>query len=265
MKPIALHAGNPGPMTGDGNWTWLIPGRTPTLIDAGVGAPAHLDALVLALADAPLAQVLVTHGHSDHASGAAAIAARFPGARFLKTPWPERDTRWGVTWEPVRDGDILAAGDTALTAIHTPGHAPDHLCLWHEPSRTLFGGDLAIRDTTVWIPSSARGDLRAYLQSLERVLALHPAHIFPAHGPVIDAPGPLLRGYIAHRADREREIVAALRAGDRTAAAIAARVYSTLHESLVPRAEETVAAHLEKLERDGRARCDAGAWHIIER
>jgi glyoxylase-like metal-dependent hydrolase (beta-lactamase superfamily II) len=253
-------------MTGDGNWTWLLRGRTPTLIDAGVGEGAHLDALALALAvdGTPLAQVVVTHGHSDHASGAAAIAARFPVTRFLKMPWPERDARWGVTWAPLRDGDIVVAGDTALTVVHTPGHAPDHLCLWHEPTGSVFGGDLAIRDTTVWIPSSAHGDLRAYLQSLERILALHPSRIFPAHGPVIDDPGSLLRAYVAHRADREREILAALRAGERTAAAIAAKIYSTLHQSLLPRAEETVSAHLEKLEREGRARCTDNAWHIID-
>src|SRR5687767_12200555 len=87
MVPVALHARNPGPMTGTGNWTWLIPGRVPTLIDAGVGDPRHLDELAQALDGSPLAQVLVTHAHSDHADGVTAIAERMPSVRFLKMPW----------------------------------------------------------------------------------------------------------------------------------------------------------------------------------
>jgi glyoxylase-like metal-dependent hydrolase (beta-lactamase superfamily II) len=129
VKAIAVHAFNPRPMTGEGNWTWLIRGRVPTLVDAGVGDPRHLDALKAALNGDALAQVIVTHGHSDHASGAATIAARMPGARFLKMPWAERDDRWGVSWTLVTDGDTLAAGDATISAVHTPGHAPDHLCL----------------------------------------------------------------------------------------------------------------------------------------
>jgi glyoxylase-like metal-dependent hydrolase (beta-lactamase superfamily II) len=163
VTPVPIHAFNPGPITGAGNWTWLIPGRIPTLIDAGAGDPRHIEALVSALAggpsatSTPLAQVLVTHGHTDHAGGALAVAGQFPGVRFRKMPWLERDLKWGVTWEPLADGDIIQAGDTTLAAIHTPGHAPDHLCFWHGESRTLFGGDLAIAGTTVWIPISLQG------------------------------------------------------------------------------------------------------------
>lgn len=155
-------------MTGGGNWTWLIPGRVPTLIDAGVGEARHLDALDRALGAAALAQVLVTHGHSDHASGAPALADRRPEVRFLKMPWPGRDDRWPVAWQPIGDGDVLDAGDTRLTAVHTPSHAPDHLCFWHPETRTLFGGDLVIQGTTVYIPAGLQGDVAAYLASLER-------------------------------------------------------------------------------------------------
>ena len=150
-------------MTGGGNWTWLLTGRVPTLIDAGTGHLRHLDSIAEALKTLPLAQVLVTHAHSDHMSGAPAIAERMPGARFFKMPWPERDSRWPAPWAPLSDGDAVEAGDTALTVLHTPGHAPDHLCFWHEESRTLFGGDLAIKGTTVYIPSAHHGDLAAYL------------------------------------------------------------------------------------------------------
>lgn len=251
-------------MTGEGNWTWFVPGRIPTLIDAGVGQPGHLDSLLAALGGATTLQVLVTHGHSDHASGAPAIAARVPGARFLKMPWPARDGRWAVPWAPLADGDPVDVGDERLTVVHTPGHAPDHLCFWHASSRTLFGGDLAIDGTTVWIPSTDDGDLHAYMASLDRILALDPLRIYPAHGPVIADPARLLRQYIAHRARREAQILEAIGAGDERPEAIVARVYAALDGELRTRARETVIAHLRKLERGGRVRRTDDAWHIID-
>jgi glyoxylase-like metal-dependent hydrolase (beta-lactamase superfamily II) len=264
VKAIAVHAFNPGQMTGEGNWTWLIPGRVPTLVDAGVGDPRHLDALAAALNGDKLAQVIVTHGHSDHASGAPAIAERMPGARFLKMLWPERDDRWGVSWTPIAAGDTIEAGDASISAVHTPGHAPDHLCLWHEETRTVFGGDLAITGTTVYVPPAPLGDLADYLASLERVLALNPLRILPAHGAVIDNPTALLRSYLAHRRKRESEIIEAVRLGDRRIEAIVSRVYEGLTDELQARARETVVAHLQKLEREGRAACHDDVWNIIE-
>ena len=259
-----IHAFNPGPITGDGNWTWLIPGRVPTLVDAGTGDPRHLAALEDALAGATLAQVLVTHGHGDHASGAPELARRFPRLRFRKLAWHGRDDKWAVPWEPLADGESIEAGDGTLTAVHTPGHSPDHVCFWDGGTRTLFGGDLAIKGTTVWIPTRLGGDLAAYLVSLERVLAMSPVRVLPAHGPVIDEPVPLLRSYLAHRREREEQVLVALRAGDSTPSAIVARVYAGLSDSLVPLAEESVTAHLVKLEHDGRARRVGDAWNIME-
>jgi len=264
VNTIAIHAANPGPMTGAGNWTWLVPGRVPTLIDAGVGERPHLEALERALCGAPLAQVLVTHGHSDHASGAPAIAARHADVRFRKMPWPERDTRWPVSWLPIADGDVLEAGDAQVTAVHTPGHAPDHLCFWHAETRTLFGGDLVIQGTTVYIPAGLQGDLAAYLRSLERVLALEPGRMLPAHGPAIDDPPSLLRAYIEHRREREAQILDALRGGAIEVDAIVARVYAGLNDHVRARARETVTAHLVKLEREGRAVRQGERWTAID-
>lgn len=263
MIPVAVHAFNAGPLTGDGNWTWLIPGRVPTLVDAGVGDPRHLDALDAALKGATLAQVLVTHGHSDHASGASAIVNRMPQVRVLKMPWPERDVRWPLRWEPIGDGDAIDAGDTSIVAVHTPGHAPDHVCFWHATTRTLFGGDLVIHGSSVFIPAGEQGDLASYLASLERILALNPARILPAHGPVVEEPSALLRTYLAHRREREAKIVDALRTGDTTVDALVAGMYPELKTPLLPRARDTVTAHLLKLERDGRAGRRGDAWHII--
>lgn len=272
MNAVPIFAFNPGPITGDGNWTWLIPGEVPTLIDAGTGEKPHLDGVSEALAGTWLDQVLVTHGHIDHASGAPALQQRFGVTRFLKLPWSERDAKWAVDWTPIRDGDVIAAGDTQLVAIHTPGHAPDHLCFWEESSRTVFCGDLAIKGSSVWIPARLGGDLAAYLASLTRVLALKPARMLPAHGPVIDDPMRVLRTYIDHRLEREEQVIAALRAGDRTAEAIVARVYRGIRESLAPLATESVTAHLLKLQQEGRvlrlrsgqAQGDEDAWTMIE-
>ena len=264
MKPVAVHAFNPGPMTGAGNWTWLVPGRVTTLIDAGTGDPQHLAALEVALAGARLAQVLVTHAHIDHASGAVALAERFHGARFLKMPWPERDVRWPANWEPIEDGQMIDAGDGVLRAVHTPGHAPDHVCFWHEESRTLFSGDLAVKGTTIYIPPNLRGDLADYLASLERVRALKPARLLPAHGPVIDDPDAVLLGYLEHRREREEQILVALRAGETTPDALVPVIYRGLKDSLLQVARETVLAHLLKLEREGRAGRRDHSWHIIE-
>jgi len=260
MKPIAVHAANPGPMTGTGNWTWLIPGRVPTLIDAGTGNPAHLQALEDALEGAVLAQVLVTHAHTDHASGGPALASRMPQARFRKMLWPERDAKWPVPYESLTDRQKIEAGDTQLMTVYTPGHAPDHLSFWHEETRTLFCGDLAVKGTTVWIPANLQGDLAAYLASLARVLALEPERLLPAHGPVIDDPERVLRGYIEHRLEREQQILDALGQGDSTPDEIVMHVYRGLRVDLIPMAREGVIAHLVKLEREGRARRDGEQW-----
>jgi glyoxylase-like metal-dependent hydrolase (beta-lactamase superfamily II) len=258
----AIHAYNPGPMTGRGNTTWLLPGRVPVLVDAGTGHPRHRADLEAALAGAPLGRVIVTHAHGDHASGARALRDAMPSAGFAKMPWPERDPRYDIQWEPLADGDVVEAGDSTLVAVHTPGHSPDHLSFWHESSRTLFCGDLAVKGSTVVIPASAGGDLAAYLASLERVLALEPARMLPAHGAVIDDPAALLRSYLAHRREREEQVLAALAAGDATVEDIVARIYAAVAGPLVPMARESATAHLVKLERERRVRRDGNAWAL---
>src|SRR5438045_9033268 len=128
-------------MTGDGNNTYLIAGGgTAALVDAGVGEPEHLRELAAALdrARARLDLVLVTHGHPDHAAGAPAIAAAHPAAAFGKLPWPGVDAQHAVAWRWIADGDGLPAGDQFLQALNTPGHSPDHLDFWHEPTATTF-------------------------------------------------------------------------------------------------------------------------------
>lgn len=262
MQITIIPGFNPGPFTGAGNNTYLISGRTATLLDAATGEASHLSALADALATAPLAQVLVTHAHPDHADGCGPIAARWSDAVFKKMPWPEQDRLQPVTCMPIADGDQLAAGDGSLRAVHTPGHAPDHLCFYDESTGTLWSGDLVVPGSSVVIPASRGGSLSQYLASLRRVQALSPSRMFPAHGAEIDAPVALLQSYIDHRQRREDQIVAALRAGDRWPEAIVTRLYEGLERSLWGMALESVMAHLVKLREEGRARSDGSEWEL---
>ena len=253
---------NPGPFTGAGNNTYVISGKIPTLLDAATGEAAHLTALAEALASKGLAQVLVTHAHPDHADGCGPVAERWPDAVFRKMPWPERDRLQAVECVPIRDGSRIAAGDGTLLAVHTPGHAPDHLCFFDETTGTLFSADLVVLGSTVVIPASRGGSLAQYLNSLRRVLALAPARMLPAHGGAIDDPAAVLRQYLEHRQRREDQIVAALRAGHRRPDAIVDRLYDGLEPRLKRLARESVLAHLVKLGDEGRARLDGEEWEL---
>lgn len=264
MRETLVFAHDPGPWTGRGSNTWLIHGAEPTLIDTGSGRPQHLEDLALALGSGDvsgpraLSRVLVTHAHTDHAGGASAIAGRWPACQFAKLPWPDRDPRYPVPWVPLGDDDTIAAGDTSLWVVHTPGHSPDHVCFFEPRSGTLFGGDLVMNGGTVVIPASHGGSLSQYLRSLQRVLDLGPRRILPGHGPVIEQPATLLRGYIAHRLARERQILDALQSRPTSVTDLVAVVYPGLQPDLAGAAAESVLAHLAKLCEEDRARPEPG-------
>lgn len=245
---IQIPANNPGTLTGPGNNTYLLDGAETTLIDAGVGHASHIDAIAAHLGGRALVRVLVTHGHPDHASGVPALRTRWPGieaCKWLADPEPG--------WRPLRDNERVRAGDTWLSVVHTPGHAPDHVCFWQSDTREVYCGDMMTATTTIMVPPAAGGgSLRAYLHSLRRLAELQPATAWPGHGPVITRPVERINEYLAHRAERERQVVACLDAGVTDIDAIVTSVYTETPRALWPAARLTVEALLEKLREDGR-------------
>lgn len=237
MTPILIPAGNPSEWTGPtGNNTWLLNGREPALVDAGTGEPSHLDALERALDGAPLIRVLVTHWHPDHVKGLPALKDRWPRLIVIESA-----------------GGPVPAGDGVLEILPTPGHSPDHLCFFDRDAGDLYCGDLARMGGTIVIPSRKGGDLRQYLASLQRVRDLAPRRLLPGHGPIVDDPIALMDKYIAHRAEREQQILKAMLDGARTVDEIVRRVYPTLPTSLSDAAADSVRAHLAKLRDEGRS------------
>lgn len=246
-------------MTGDGNWTYLIGAEHPLLIDAGVGNASHLDAIATAAPNG-LDHLVVTHAHSDHIAGAPAIHARWPLAKLSKYPWSIRDR--DLSWAALNDGDVIATDEGDLQVLLTPGHAPDHVSLWHPASRTIFVGDMMQQGNTVVILASHGGSLADYMRSLERIAALNPLRALPAHGPVIEDPLALIQRYVSHRSQREVQILEALAANHDTVESITEKVYPILQDALVPMARESVLAHLQKLQTENRVVNDGARWTI---
>jgi glyoxylase-like metal-dependent hydrolase (beta-lactamase superfamily II) len=224
-----------------------------------VGKPEHVDAIAHALDGSQLALVLITHGHSDHVGGVPALVARWPDVRVRQ---------FGGGSEPILDGEAIEAGDGNVTALYTPGHAPDHCCF--RAGADLFCGDLIRSGGTIVIPASRGGDLSRYLESLRQVRSLGVARLLPGHGPIIDDPAAAIDGYLRHRAMREAEIIRALAAGHDTPARIVSVLYERnepnggLPAPLVQAALESVLAHLIKLRADGKAEENGESWTLVQ-
>jgi len=245
---------NPGLFTGPGTNTYLVgTGPERILVDTGQGVPAYLGVLERALARAGcrIQEIALTHGHPDHLGGVASLQGRFGPLRVSKRPHAQFDLACPAPLNAIDDGSRLRTEGATLRAVHTPGHAEDHLCFVLEEEQSLFSGDNVLGVGTTVIPSEG-GDLGDYMRSLARLEAEAPRVIYPAHGPRIGDGVAKIREYIDHRNAREIEILEALRRGDETIPAIVARVYAAYPPALHGPARHSVCAHLKKLEREGR-------------
>ena len=234
------------------------------LIDPGSGDPAELEQL-FALIDGlqqdrrKLKLVLLTHAHPDHTGGVEAIRQRYNvrvGAHAEIAKLVSVDFT-------VADGDwiplVPGVGDWSLQAIHTPGHARGHLCFFHPRTGALISGDHVTATGTVII-DPPEGDMADYVASLERLLSLNVKVLFPAHGSPQGAAKKRIQGLIDHRRIRENKVLAALSDRPATLESIVEAAYDDTPRELWPYAERSLLAHLEKLEKEGKALRESDLW-----
>lgn len=260
LSPLVrrIVAPNPSMMTGPGTNTYLVGIDEIVVVDPGPDTESHLDAIAGCGGDR-IRWIVCTHTHEDHSPGVAGLKAR-TGAEVLAF-----DARDGLEIDrPMGDGDVIEATEFVLRAIHTPGHASNHLCFLLEQERMLFSGDHIMEGSTVVI-APPDGDMSAYLRSLERLTSLRPRlrSIAPGHGHLIEAPAAKIEEYVTHRMAREAQVLAVLeRAGTTTIDALVKEIYADVPEALHVMAGFSVWAHLRKLVDDGKATGDAldGEW-----
>ncbi|MCQ8277691.1 MBL fold metallo-hydrolase [Acetobacteraceae bacterium KSS8] len=255
-----IVAPNPGSMTYHGTNTWLIDWEGGTVVlDPGSEDQTHLDAIVRE-AGPRLSHILVSHWHSDHLSGAVTLHRRTgaPIASFHRFGGdPSHDPDFAPTI-PLHDGDRIAG----LEALHTPGHASDHLC-FAAPGGLLFSGDHVMGWSTSVVPPHPYGDLGEFVRQLERVRDRDDRVILSAHGPAITEPRALVQSLLDHRHAREASIAVLLTREPQSFDAVFERAYPNVKTELRLPARANLLAHLQKLEKDGRARQQGETWFLV--
>jgi len=258
-----IVAPNPSMMTGPGTNTYLFGADDIAVLDPGPAIDSHLDDIV-DKAGAPIRWILVTHTHPDHSPGAAALA-RATGAELLGIPAPDgqhQDKSFVPTRIPA-DGDVLQTGEFGLEAVHTPGHASNHVCYRHTALHWLFTGDHVIDGSTVVI-DPPDGNMQHYIESLRRVKDLQCNALVPGHGELIEDPERIIDWIIEHRMQREAKLVAAIEANPNlTTHELVPHVYKDVDPKLYGWAERSLLAHVLKLEADGCAARRDERWALI--
>jgi glyoxylase-like metal-dependent hydrolase (beta-lactamase superfamily II) len=259
-----IVAGNAGLMTGPGTNTYVFGMHERTVLDPGPDDERHLDAILTA-GENKIRWILTTHTHRDH-SPLVEKLARFTGAQVIGLP-PPRDGRQDESFIPDRlpaDGEVLRLGDSAVVAIHTPGHASNCVCYLLERERLLFTGDHVLEGVSpVILPPD--GDMGAYIASLDKLMPLDFERIAPGHGDVMPRAKRVITALRAHRMFREDKLLRRL--GDLHQASIATLtplVYDDVPADRHGWARLTLEAHLIKLLREGRVAEQDGNWRPLQ-
>jgi glyoxylase-like metal-dependent hydrolase (beta-lactamase superfamily II) len=266
---VRVTAENPGPFTFHGTNSYIVGHDTLAVIDPGPDDDRHFEALRAAIGGRPVSHVLVTHTHRDHsplarrlaeATGALTVAE---GPHRAARPLPPGqaqalDASGDTAFVPdlrLADGDAVDGDGWRLSAVHTPGHAANHHAYALGGSGILFCGDHVMGWSTSIVapPDGAMGD---YMASLDRLIARGDPVLLPGHGGPVDDPATYLPALREHRMERERGIVARLRAGDRHIPQIVSALYVGLEPQLHVAAGLSVLAHLEDLVGRGEAACE---------
>ena len=246
-----IVAGNPGLMTYHGTNTYLIEtGEGIVVLDPGPDDAVHV-AAVLAATGGRIASILLSHRHSDHLGALAALQAQSGASTFAFHRSADPTFQPDV---PLRDGDRVAG----LSAIHTPGHASDHLCFARQDGAVFSADHVMTWSSSVVSPPG--GDMAAYFRSLRRMLEREDRLLLPGHGPPLSDPAPYIRELLDYRIKREEAIADALRDGPHGPRDLVDRLYSQTHPWLRQAAERNVTAHLFKLQAEGRAKLQDERW-----
>ncbi|MBS0237620.1 MAG: MBL fold metallo-hydrolase [Proteobacteria bacterium] len=266
---IRLVADNPSAFTFKGTNTYLVGSTSLAVIDAGPDSADHRAAILKAAAGRPITHIFTTHAHRDHVDGIAALKAETGAvtAAYARDPAAGKialenspSGSYFVDYDFMPDialkgGDTITGEDWALTAIHTPGHAPDHLCFALEGRRVVFSGDHVMAwNTTVIAPPEGR--MSDYVASLEILLDRNDDVFLPGHGDRLNDPQRTVKAYLLHRTWREKSVLDALTAGATTIRQIVPEVYRGLAPQLIPAATLSVQAHVEYLIEKGLVASD---------
>lgn len=261
LSPLVrrIVAPNSGIFTGPGTNTYLVGIDEVVVIDPAVPDPEHLDA-ILGCGGDRIRWITVTHTHFDHAAGVAELK-ELTGAEVLG--FGSRDG-----FKPDRkigDGYTIDSTEFRLRALHTPGHASNHLCFLVEEERMLISGDHINQGATVVI-KPPDGDMAVYLASLEKLKKVRLRSIAPGHGTLIENPGETIDWYLAHRNEREKKVLAALKkVGTAKIDDLVPVVYADVGEQLWPIARYSLHAHLLKLATENKVtgKTLAGKWSVV--
>ncbi|KAB7739968.1 MBL fold metallo-hydrolase [Parvibaculum sedimenti] len=253
-------AENPSAFTYKGTGTYIVGRGTVAVIDPGPLDEKHVEALMRALEGETVTHILITHTHSDHSPAAAPLKARTGARTYGYGPHAggagEEDGDMSFVPDvEIRHGDIIEGEGWSVECVHTPGHTSNHICFALREEKALFSGDHVMGWSTS-IVSPPDGNMSDYMNSLELLLTRDDETYWPTHGPAIRDPKPFVRAFIAHREDRESQIIEQLKAGHTRIADMVPVIYAAVDKRLYPAAARSVLAHMGRLVQQGRVVTD---------